>query len=99
MAEVYIHQRGNVRLGDDHEVHRCHRVDVVERENVLVLVHLFARNLALDDFAENAVFQDAPLYLRSASTRELSVLAAFSSIPEIPSRRLSSYNTSVGRRP
>src|SRR3990172_5070085 len=80
-------QRGHVLLGDDQEVHRRLRPDVVERKNVLVLVNLLGRDLAPDDFAENAIH--IAHFLR----------AAFSSRPAIPSRRCSSASTSPGPRP
>ncbi len=48
-------ERVDMLLGDDHEVHRRQRVDVVEGEHVVVLVHLAAGNLALHDLAEDAV--------------------------------------------
>src|SRR2546423_1627314 len=84
-------ERIDVLLGDDHEVHRRHRIDVVEGEHLLVLVHLAARDLARDDLAEDAIgfaHGSCPL------SRE-----AFSSRPERPSRRSSSASTSANAMP
>jgi hypothetical protein len=50
-----------MELWNDHEVHRRRRVDIVKRENIVVLVYLPARNRAGYDFAENAIFQVTPL--------------------------------------
>src|SRR5690348_16391069 len=97
VAGVAVGERRDVLLGDDHEVHRGDRMDVVEREEVRVLVDFAARDLAPDDLAEHAA--RSVRHLRSALTRRLSARAAFSSIPDMPSRRRSSASTSAGRRP
>src|SRR5688572_855179 len=77
-------ERVDVALGDDHEVHRRLRVDVVEGEHLGVLVDLAARDLAFDDLAEDAVAHHSFPFEREA----------FSSSPERPSRRSSSASTS-----
>src|SRR5258706_1469240 len=79
--------RVDVLLRDDHEVLRGERVDVVEGEHVVVLVHLAARDLARDDLAEDAIAFVHPGF---PFGRE-----AFSSMPERPSRRSSSASTSA----
>src|SRR5262245_30731919 len=84
-------QGGNVLLRDDQEVDRRGRPDVVERQHVLVLVHLLRRDLAAHDLAEDAVCVAG--HFLSA------FLAAFSSSPEMPSRRCISASTSPGPRP
>jgi hypothetical protein len=49
-------------LRDQEDVRRRLRVDVLERQDPLVLVHLFRRDLARRDLAEKAVAHDlAPL--------------------------------------
>ena len=48
-------RRGDVALGDDQLVHRRDRVDVVEGQDELILVHAVGRDLARDDPAEQAV--------------------------------------------
>ena len=45
----------NVLLRDHQEVHWRPRVNVVKSKNVIVLVHLSGRDLASNDFAEDAV--------------------------------------------
>src|SRR5215831_17695710 len=55
MALVALRKRRDVLLGDDHEMHRGERMDVVERQHVRVLVDLSAGNLAAYDLAEKAI--------------------------------------------
>src|SRR6266568_4268206 len=98
LAHAAVRERIDVLLGDDHEMHRGKRVDVVEGEDVGVLVDFLAGDLAPHDLAEDASFR-IHLYFRSASVRRPSARAAFSSIPEMPSRRRSSASTSAGRNP
>ena len=45
----------DVQLGDDQKMDRRPRVDVVEGKNLFVFIDFFARNLAGNDFAKNAV--------------------------------------------
>src|SRR5712691_202076 len=98
LAHAAVGERIDVLFGDDHEMHRGKRVDVVEGEDVGVLVDFLAGDLAPHDLAEDASFR-IHLYFRSASARRPSARAAFSSIPEMPSRRRSSASTSAGRNP
>src|SRR6266853_1680637 len=98
VARVAIGQRIDMFLGDDHEMHRGERMDVMEGENVGVLVDFPAGDLSPDDLAEDASLR-VHRYFRSAFARRLSARAAFSSIPEMPSRRRSSASTSAGRKP
>ena len=87
-------QSRHVRLGDDQEVHRGDRADVMKSEDLFILVQLAGRNRPRDDLAEKAVFHEHHSPSRSASFR-----AAFSSMPEIPSRRCSSARISPGPSP
>lgn len=52
-------QSGEVALGDDEDVRRGLRVDVLEGEGVLVLVNLLGGDLAGDDLAEEAIHKNA----------------------------------------
>ena len=45
----------NVQFGDDEEMDRRPRVDVVEGKNLFVFIDFFARDLAGNDFAKDAV--------------------------------------------
>ena len=54
-----VGQRRDVAFRNQHEMHRRDRIDVVEREHVVVLVHLPGRYLAPDDLAKNAVLHHA----------------------------------------
>src|SRR5712671_6809815 len=98
VARVAIRQRIDMFLGDDHEMHRGERMDVMKGENIGVLVDFSAGDLSPDDLAEDASLR-VHRYFRSAFARRLSARAAFSSIPEMPSRRRSSASTSAGRKP
>ena len=51
----YIVHGGNVLLGNNENVRRRLRTDVIEREYVLVLVNDVTRNFASDELAEQAV--------------------------------------------
>src|SRR5213592_779483 len=97
VVQLAIRERINVFLRDDHEMHRGERMDVMEGENLGVLVDFSTGDFSPDDPAEDAVFRVHP-YFRSTFARRLSARAAFSSIPEIPSRRRSSASTSAGRK-
>src|SRR5439155_4440024 len=97
VAQLAIRERVNVFLRDDHEMHRGERMDVMEGENLGVLVDFSTGDFSPDDLAEDAVFRVHP-YFRSTFVRRLSARAAFSSIPEMPSRRRSSASTSAGRK-
>ena len=55
VAFIDLRQRVDVLLRNQHEVHRRHRVDVVECQDLVVLVHLAAGDFTPDDLAENAV--------------------------------------------
>jgi hypothetical protein len=44
-----------VGFGDDQKMHRRPRVDVVEGKNLFVFIDFFARYLAGNDFAKDAV--------------------------------------------
>src|SRR6266404_4601815 len=52
------------RRGDELEMHRSDRVDVVEREDVRVLVDFAAGNFAAHDLAEQAIRRGHLLALR-----------------------------------
>src|SRR5690606_1733812 len=85
-----VSHRVDVRLGDHQHMHRRNRVDVVEGEDMLVLIHLLRRNLATCDAAEDAVAH-APAF---CAARDF-----FSSMPDTPSRRRNSASTSSTDRP
>src|SRR5260221_5372738 len=92
VAGPRVVERRDVRLRHQQDMHRRLRADVVEGDHFVVIVHLLRWNLAADDFAKNAIrliFQWAHRFF----------LAAFSSMPEIPSRRFISASTSSGPRP
>ena len=55
MFRSQVHHRRDVQLGDDQEMNGSPGIDVVEREDVLVFVHLARGNLARNDFAKNTV--------------------------------------------
>src|SRR5882672_7297819 len=88
VAGLRIVERGDVRFGHEQDVHRRLRTDVVEGDHLVVFVDFFRRDLAADDFAKNAIRLVHRFFL-----------AAFSSMPEIPSRRFISASTSLGPRP
>src|SRR4051812_41707755 len=87
MGRLRLVQRRDVHLGNDEKVHRRLRADVVEGDDVVVVMDFPGWNLAPDDLAKNAI--RVVHFLR----------AAFSSRPEMPSRRCSSASTSPGPRP
>src|SRR5882762_5443371 len=87
LAHPGLIQRRQVLLRHDEEMHRRLRPDVVEGKHVVILVDLLRRDLAARDLAENAV---GVVHF---------FLAAFSSMPEMPSRRRISASTSPGPRP
>jgi hypothetical protein len=64
----------DVPAGDDEDVSRRLRGDVLEREDRLVLIDLLRRDLAGDDPAEDAVGHGAPSY----ETRPTEAPSAFS---------------------
>src|SRR5574340_641119 len=88
MAIPGLGQRSQMQLRDQHEMHRRDRVDVVERQQLVVLIHLAAGNLAAHYFAENAVAHAQSFFRLS-----------FSAMPDRPSRRASSFSTSSALRP
>src|SRR5258706_16371847 len=55
VAILHMLQRFHMLLGNQHEMHLRHRIDVVEGEYLGVLVNLAAGNLTSDDLAEDAV--------------------------------------------
>src|SRR5665647_3228674 len=59
MLGLHLRHRRYMHLGYDHEVHWRPGLDVMEREQLVVLVHLAAGNGAGGDFAENAVLRRA----------------------------------------
>src|SRR6184192_2963323 len=69
-------------------MHGCLRADVVESHDVVVVVDFLRGNLAARDLAEDAV-----------GIAHFFFLAAFSSSPEMPSRRCISASTSAGPSP
>src|SRR4029077_6178947 len=81
-------------LGDHQDMRRALRADVVEGEDVLVLIDLFARDLAAQDAGEDVV----AVVSHCASVQRL-LRARFSAIPDVPSRRASSAATSAGETP
>ena len=50
-----IVQRGDVSSRDDQHMQRRLRVDVFDRDQLIVLMHELSRNLAADDLAEETV--------------------------------------------
>jgi hypothetical protein len=50
-----LFQAGEMFLGNDEDVRGRLRVDVFEREDVVVLINFFRGNIALDDAAEEAM--------------------------------------------
>ena len=88
-----VGERGDVPLRDDHEMHRRLRLDVVEREHVVVLVHLLRRDLAAHDLAENAVVhvsscdRASALCRRAAQAFFVDARDAFAPLRARPARR------------
>ena len=87
-------------------MHRRLRVDVVEGERELVLVDLLARQLAAQDAREDVVavvVGHGPGLARGRRsvtvTRHFCLRAAFSAMPDRPSRRASSVHTALGLTP
>src|SRR3954469_16948748 len=80
-------QRCDMRLRYDQDVDRRLRPDVMKGHDIVVLEDQLGRNLAARDFAKNAIRIRHPF------------LDAFSSTPEMPSRRCNSASTSAGPRP
>src|SRR5512146_228274 len=70
---------------DHDEVHRRDRIDVVEGQHLGVLIHFLARYLTARNSAKDAVVAHLRL--------------AFSSMPDTPSRRASSFSTSSALNP
>src|SRR5688572_12512544 len=80
-------ERRHVHFGNDQQVHRRLRPDVMEGDHVDVVVDLLCRDFPAHDLAENTIRLGHFF------------LAAFSSMPEMPSRRCISASTSAGPRP
>ncbi|MNV40309.1 hypothetical protein D3C71_1319100 [compost metagenome] len=59
-----IHGRNWLLRNDEHMNRRC-RLDIVKRQNPLVLKHLVAGNAALDNFAENGLHTHNSSYIDS----------------------------------
>ena len=74
-------QRCDVLLGNYQNMDRPSRVDIVEGNYLVVFLDLLRGDLSIDYLAKNAIAHLAPR-------------AAFSSIPEMPSRRRISWETS-----
>jgi hypothetical protein len=55
VAFIDIRQGIDMELWNQHEVHRRHRVNVMEGQDFVVLVHLAAGDFTPDYLAENAV--------------------------------------------
>src|SRR5450759_3017251 len=83
-----LHQRSQMKLGDQHEVHRCDRVDVMKGEQLIVFIHLAARNFTVCNFTKQTVAH-AQSFLR----------LTFSATPDKPSRLVSSFSTSAALTP
>ena len=64
VVRAEIVQRRDMLLRDDQHVRRGLRVDVVERENPIILVDDRRRDLTADDFAEEAVGHGRKFYFR-----------------------------------
>src|SRR5271169_776760 len=83
-------------LRNHQDVRRRLRPGVVEGQHVLVLIDILARDLAAEDAGKDVV----PVVFHDQISRyALLTPALFSSIPEVPSRRASSANTSSGFNP
>src|SRR5258708_4410977 len=93
VACIGLVERGEMRFRDDQEVHRRHRPDIVESHHLGVVINLLRGDFAARDLAENAI--DRVAHVRSYFLPR----AAFSSRPEIPSRRCISASTSPGPSP
>src|SRR5712664_1154927 len=87
VARIGVVQRRQMHFRHDQEVDRRLRPDVVEGHHLRVVVDLLRRYLAARDLAKNAI--GVGHFFR----------AAFSSRPEMPSRRCISASTSPGPRP
>src|SRR5487761_2570742 len=74
-------------LWNNHEMHRRQGVNVMKSKHVLIFINAFAGQLTAADAAKNAI------------THGEGRRAAFSSRPEMPSRRANSDNTSRGAKP
>ncbi len=55
VLRAHLRHGGDVQLGDQQKMHRRPRVDVVESKNLFVFIDFFARYLAGNDFAKDAV--------------------------------------------
>jgi hypothetical protein len=55
VLRAHLRHGGDVQFGDQQKMHWRPRVDIVEGENLFVFVNLFARYLAGNDFAKDAV--------------------------------------------
>src|SRR5688572_924517 len=73
VARRQVAQRGDVPARDDQHMQRRLRVDVLNRDQLIVLMHELPGNLTADDLAEKTIAHDArrprrltpPLYTRS----------------------------------
>ena len=55
VLRAHLRHGGDVQLWNDQKMHRRPRVDVVEGKNLFVFIDFFARYLAGNDFAKDAV--------------------------------------------
>jgi len=55
IRRLHMSQRRNLALGNDEDVHRRNRRNIMERKTQLVLKDFFARNFAGQDAAEDRV--------------------------------------------
>jgi len=99
----------NVRFGDDQEMDRRPRVDVVKGQDILVFVDFFTGDGAFNDFAKNAagIFDDVHgdfkkrgfQFDKTQASLCIAFLNAFSSKPLKPSRLDNSWSTSWVLKP
>src|SRR5262249_3087011 len=76
-------QSRDVPLGNDENVRRRLRIDVLKDEYFVVFIHLLRRDFPCDDFAEQAVVHESPPYrcsfLRASKYARMSGLRSPSS--------------------
>src|SRR5262249_16172275 len=89
-----IVERDILALGDHQDMHRRRGLDVMEGEDVLILMHLAAGDLAAQDAGEDIV-----AIVSHAALRQLAGRDFFSSMPEAPARFSSARQTCAGATP
>jgi hypothetical protein len=57
----YVVQRSEVLFGNDKDVDRCLRIDVIERYDAIVLENELGRNFVVDNLAKQAIFHFSSL--------------------------------------